>query len=132
MREALAAGEGYVLAITLKPDDDLIGIIGLHPHKEPQHRKAELGYWLGIPYWNGGYITEAARCMLELGFRSLGLNRIYASHFIDNPASGRVMQKLGMTYEGTLRQHWYRGDHYRDTAYYGILREDYEQLARSE
>ncbi len=126
MQDAINAREDFVFAITAKPSDNLIGVIGLHPRKE--HHRAEIGYWLGIPFWGNGYVSEAARRVMIFGFEELGLNRIYASHFTDNPASGKVMQKIGMTYEGTLRQHWYRWERYRDTAYYSMLREDYDAL----
>ena len=74
---------------------------GLHDDDD----RAELGYWMGVPYWNHGYCSEAARALVAYGFEQMGLHRIYAHHFTRNPASGRVMQKAGMTYEGTLRQH---------------------------
>ena len=60
-------------------------------------RRAELGYWIGVPWWNRGYATEAGRALLDFGFGTLGLHRIMAHHMMRNPASGRVMQKLGMT-----------------------------------
>ncbi|HEX2622576.1 MAG TPA: GNAT family protein [Phototrophicaceae bacterium] len=120
-RDELLAGEAFTFGIIL--NDELIGCIGLH--LQPQHKHAEMGYWLGVPYWGQGYASEAARTMMEFGFEMLDLNRIYAAHFTRNPASGRVMQKIGMRYEGTLRQHYFRFDEFHDTAYYAILREDY-------
>lgn len=110
-------------AITLKPDDRLVGAIGLH--LEPEHRRAEMGYWAGKPYWGQGYTTEAARAVLAYGFEQLGLNRIYAEHFSTNPASGRVMQKIGMVYEGELREHVLKGETFQSLRAYGILREDW-------
>ncbi|HEX4783380.1 MAG TPA: GNAT family N-acetyltransferase, partial [Candidatus Sulfotelmatobacter sp.] len=76
------------LAITLRSDGGQIGGIGLRV--DDQHQHAELGYWLGVPYWGQGYATEAAREMLRYGFQDLSLHRIFASHFGHNPASGRV------------------------------------------
>lgn len=101
----------------------LIGIIAL----EFNHlaRLAELGYWLGVPYWNKGYATEAARAVVEYGFKVLRLNRIQARHMTNNPASGRVLQKLGMAYEGTHRQATRRFGAYQDLAVYAILRSEY-------
>lgn len=101
----------------------LMGAIGLEFNH--QSRLAELGYWIGVPYWNKGYTTEAARALLEYGFNTLGLNRIQARHMTNNPASGRVMQKLGMTYEGTHRQATRRFGEYQDLAVYAILRGQY-------
>ena len=57
----------------------LVGTVGLQIH--PQDRRAELGYWIGKPYWSQGYATEAARAVVGFGFEQLGLNRIYAQHF---------------------------------------------------
>ena len=85
--------------------------------------RAELGYWIGKPYWGQGYCTEAARATLDFGFEQLGLNRIFAHHFARNPASGRVMQKIGMTREGRLRQHVKKWDAFEDLELYGILKD---------
>lgn len=114
------------LAITLRSaGEQLIGGIGLHG--DQRHDSAELGYWIGVPYWNQGHITEAAQAMIRYGFEQLKLNRIHAHHFLNNPASGRVMQKLGMTCEGRLRQHVKKWDKYLDIDFYGILRAEFEQ-----
>ena len=110
-------------AITLRDHDTLIGCISLGFH--PRQQMAEMGYWLGQPYWNQGYATEAAQVMLHFGFTTLKLNRIYAYHLPRNPASGRVMQKMGMTYEGLLRQAAKKGDTFEDLILYAILREDF-------
>ena len=117
---------GFTFAIDLKTEQQLIGMVSLRPEKEQQ--RAELGYWIGLPYWSQGYTTEAARSVLAFGFEQLKLNRIYASHFPNNPASGRVMQKIGMTYEGTLRQHVMRFGQPRDLVFYGLLRSEWKAM----
>ncbi len=116
-------GEGVSLAVIRKDDATLIGGIGLRI--EQQHGNGTLGYWVGKPYWGRGYGTEAAQAVLVYGFEVLKLHRISADHFGTNPASGRVMQKIGMTYEGTLRQKYKRWDKFEDSVCYGILREEY-------
>ena len=78
-----------------------------------------MGYWIGKPYWNQGFGTEAALAILRYAFEQLGLNRVYAAHFRRNPASGRIMQKIGMTYEGRLRQHVKKWGDFEDMEYYG-------------
>lgn len=128
--DSLAKGRSLHLAITIKDPSDpgrrpLIGAIGLEFNH--QSRFAELGYWLGVPYWNKGYTTEAARALVAYGFETLLLNRIQARHMTNNPASGRVMQKIGMTYEGTHRQAAFRFGEYHDLAMYSILRSEYER-----
>lgn len=122
-REGLQRGTLIELAIT-RHDDAVIGAMSLGVRKDSHW--AEIGYWIGKPYWNQGYATEAARAMIRLGFDHLELNRIQARHMAINPASGRVMQKCGMTYEGTLRQAAYRHPDYHDLAVYSILRSEYE------
>jgi RimJ/RimL family protein N-acetyltransferase len=120
------AGEMIALAITARDGGELIGAVGLGIRQ--RFDRAELGYWIGKPYWGRGYATEAATALMEYGFRELGLNRIFAVHFRRNPASGRVMQKLGMTQEGLFRQHIKKWDRYEDEVIYGMLRSDWEAL----
>lgn len=122
-REARMKNAFLANAVERKGDGVFIGVIGLAFQLE--YNRAELGYWLGVPFWNQGYTTEAARILLDFAFRELRLNRVYAAHYGDNPASGRVMQKLGMAYEGTLRQHLIRLGRPRDSVCYGILRDEW-------
>jgi RimJ/RimL family protein N-acetyltransferase len=110
-------------AITLRSDDHLIGGVGLR--LDPQHQNAELGYWLGVPFWANGFATEASREMLRYGFDELHLHRIHASHFKHNPRSGQVLQKLGMKYEGCQREHIRKWDQFIDSELYGILRDEW-------
>jgi RimJ/RimL family protein N-acetyltransferase len=112
------------LAITLRSDDRMIGGIGLRLFE--QHHHAELGYWLGLPYWGNGFATEAAREMLRYGFESLRLHRIFATVFMHNPASGRILLKLGMRREGCQRQHFRKWDQFADLELYGMLRQEWE------
>lgn len=123
-QERFDRGEQVRFAITHREQDYLIGAIDLFAI-DSQHDKAELGYWIGKPYWNQGYCTEAASALLKYGFETLELNRIYATHFSRNPASGRVMQKVGMKHEGCLRQYAKKWGIYEDFETYGILRSEY-------
>jgi [ribosomal protein S5]-alanine N-acetyltransferase len=113
------------LAITRLSDERLIGGIGLV--LDPQHQHAELGYWLGAPYWGKGFATEAGREMLRYGFEELRLHRIHASHFKHNPRSGRVLQKLGMKHEGCQREHIRKWDQFVDSELYGVLRCEWDR-----
>jgi RimJ/RimL family protein N-acetyltransferase len=110
-------------ALVLRHSNQLIGAIGLRI--EAQHARAELGYWVGLQHWGRGYCTEAGFGVLDYGFNVLGLARIHASHFTRNPASGRVMQKLGMRHEGRLRQHIRKRDVFEDLEIYAILRSEF-------
>jgi RimJ/RimL family protein N-acetyltransferase len=116
--------ENIWLAITLRSDGRQLGGIGLRVDQRHQH--AELGYWLGVPYWGQGYATEAAREMLRHGFETLQLHRIFASHFKHNPASGRILKKIGMRYEGCQREHLRKWDEFVDSELYGILRREWD------
>jgi RimJ/RimL family protein N-acetyltransferase len=112
-------------AITLRSGGQVIGGIGLRIERD--HQRAELGYWLGVPYWGHGYATEAGRSLLRYGFEYLKLHRIFASHFEHNPVSGKVLRKLGMRHEGCQRKHILKWDRFVDSELYGILREEWEQ-----
>jgi len=114
-----------LIAITLAQGQAMIGSIGLDIVES--HKHARLSYWLGVPYWNRGYCTEAVAAVLGYGFRQLELNRIYSPHFLGNDASGRVLQKAGMTYEGRMREHYLRFDRFVDLELYGMLRRDFIQ-----
>jgi RimJ/RimL family protein N-acetyltransferase len=94
-------GRSLTLAVTLRDTGELIGAIGLSI--DPDKRSAEMGYWVGVPFWGSGYCTEAARAVLQHGFAALDLLRIHAHAFARNPASARVMEKIGML-EGVPRQ----------------------------
>jgi RimJ/RimL family protein N-acetyltransferase len=122
-RERQRKGREVTFAIVLRSRNRLIGVIGLS--LKAQHWRGELGYWIGKPYWRRGYATEAAEAVLRYGFETLRLNRIFAYHFRRNPASGRVLQKLGMTREATLRQHILKWRSFEDLEGYGILRSEY-------
>ena len=117
---------GVVFAVTESHSRLLAGAISLTIEKPAQ--KAELGYWIGVPYWNQGYATEAAASVLTYGFETLGMNRIAAQHLSRNPASGRVMQKLGMRHEGTLRQATIKWGVFEDLEVYSILREEWDSM----
>ncbi len=118
-------GELVSFAIVLQTDGALIGAISLMNINQ-QHENAELGYWIGKPYWNNGYCTEAARAIMQYGFGALGLNRIYACYLSRNPASGRVMEKISMVHEGCHRQHTKKWGVFEDLEMYAILKAEYE------
>lgn len=122
-RPAFEAGERLTFAVALREAGALIGSITLDLHARDEN--AELGYWIGRPYWGQGYCTEAARELVRYGFEELGLHRIHSNHFGNNPASGRIMQKLGMSYEGTRPEHYKKRDAYEDRVEYGLLARDW-------
>lgn len=122
-------GAGVSLAITLKTDGTLIGAIGLEA--TPGHERAELGYWIGVPYWGNGYCTEAAIAVVRYGFEVLNFHKITSMHMESNPASGRVMQKAGLIREGALTDHVVKDGRYHTMIVYGIIETEQAQ-ARGE
>lgn len=119
------SGTSATFAIVLREGANLVGAIGLRLDRSAD--KAELGYWVGKPYWNLGFATEATGAVLAFGFDELRLNRIQARHFARNPASGRVMEKAGMILEGTARQAAIKWGEYEDFVWYAILREEWSR-----
>ena len=107
------------------PRVGLIGAVTLTIH--PDHRRAELGYWLAQGQWGRGLAAEAASALVDWGFRELGLARIYAQYLADNRASGRVLEKLGMLREGVRRGHVRKGRRQLDAHQYGVLRKEWLQ-----
>jgi RimJ/RimL family protein N-acetyltransferase len=94
--EEFAAGRSLCLALTLKSRGPraVIGAVSLG--RDAGETSAELGYWLGLPFWSCGYMTEAARALIDWSFTQWGLTRIHSHHLARNPASGRVMEKAGL------------------------------------
>lgn len=113
--------KSLVFAICLKENGKLAGAIGLN--LQLNFELAELGYWIGKEYWNNGYCTEAAGRIIEFAFNHYKLHKIYATHFTNNPASGKVMEKAGMHLEGTLREHLFHWGEYKNLNYYCIFKE---------
>lgn len=117
-----AEGKQANFAVTLGGAGSLVGAMGLVIDRP--HLRAELGYWIGQPYWSRGYATEAGRAVVLWGFAQLGLNRIHAHHLAGNAASGRVLEKIGMQREGMARQAVIKDGTPRDCPLYAILRSD--------
>ena len=128
-QENYAQQTGYAFAIELLSSGEFIGGIGLTI--ERRFDRAEAGYWLGQPYWGQGLASEALAAVLHFGFDELKLNKIYATHIAENPASGRVMLKNGMVKEGELAQHTKRDGRYYDLWQYRLTRGEYAARATS-
>jgi len=107
-------------ALILKSNAQLIGNAGIRKDNVADH-KAELGYEIDPQFWGMGYASEAARAVRDFGFQELGLRRIWANCLEQNLASRRVLEKIGMQPEGTLRDHEYFKERYWNTWIYAIL-----------
>lgn len=113
----------YHLAIVLKATDRLIGGCRI-TIRRPTHGDGDVGYVLDRSHWGHGYTTEAMRALVTFGFGRLALHRISATCDVDNHASARVLEKLGMQREGRLRQITRRRDEWRDSYLYAVLESD--------
>ena len=126
IRSTWAKAEGgtdFTFAIIRKDESSFVGVIGLHGNAT--HNRAEIGYWIGVPYWGNGYATEAAKAVIALGFETKHYNRICAGYLTKNPASRRVQEKAGMIFEGVRRQEYLKWGVYENHGMCAILREDY-------
>lgn len=114
----------FNFAIILASENRLIGSMGLT--LENYGVTAQLGYWIGVPYWGNGFCTEAGHEVLRFGFEDLRLKSIYASHFSDNKASGRVLRKLGMSYAGKKTGYFRHMGQLKDAEFYYLHIDDYQ------
>lgn len=110
--------------IVHKANNKLIGTCSLASWI-PAQARAELGYALSKTYWGNGYMPEAVRPVLGFGFRMMQLNRIEARCITANLASARVMEKVGMKFEGILRQHLFVKGSFHDLKIYSILKQEW-------
>ena len=88
----------FALTLPGEAGSELVGMCGLHEDGD----RIELGYWIARKWWGRGIATEAARAVLGVA-KALGFERIHAGHFVDNPASGKVLRKAGFKPTGEMR-----------------------------
>ncbi len=122
-REA-AAGTAFRFAVTPNRGTEFLGAAELRA-LDREHQQAELSFWIAVPLWGCGYATEAGRRLLEFAFSDLRINRVYAHHMRRNPASGRVLGKLGMTREGLLRERVKKWGRFEDVVLMALLYRDW-------
>ena len=111
--------------ITLKGDDTVIGMCGFN-YWIRQDSRASVGYDLAHQYWGQGIMTEAIRAIVAFGFEQMGLNRIEADADARNPASGRVLEKVGFRREGIQREQFFENGLFNDLMLFALLRRDYK------
>lgn len=121
----------YQWAIELHENGKVIGSIGI---LDPSCSDAsgEIGYCMGKAWWGQGLMTEALTAVEAFAFEEVGFNRLEAFHSVNNPASGRVMQKGGMRFEGTARQKYVANTGAQDCSMYAVLKEDWTALKQPE
>jgi [ribosomal protein S5]-alanine N-acetyltransferase len=114
----------YMLAVRLPVSGEFAGLSFIEI--DASHKTtAEVGYILLPAHWNVGYASEILRALLAFGFEQLSLHRVYGKCDELNRLSAHVLEKGGLRYEGTIREHVWLRDHWRSTCYYGILAAEY-------
>jgi [ribosomal protein S5]-alanine N-acetyltransferase len=122
--DIFAKQTGMRWAITLKPDDTLIGTCGFHLYSA-RDRWAEIGYELGRAYWRQGIMREALGAVLAFGFGPMNLHRVEANVTVGNEASAGILRRLGFTLEGTWREKEYARGRFHDLWQFGLLEQEY-------
>lgn len=123
IRSMLAADENKTFAFAITVDDLVIGSIGVFRCENIHFRTAELGYYIGEPYWGRGYATGAVRQACRYVFAHTDILRIFAEPFARNAASCRVLEKAGFQLEGTLRSNAVKNGEVLDMKLYALVRE---------
>ena len=116
--------ERIEFAMELRSTGEFIGVCGLH-HFSPQDHRAEVGYVMRRTFWGKGYMVEAVRELLRFAFEEMGMHHVYATCFEANERSARVMERCGMRYEGTMRDHQVIRGEYVTSKLYSILRHEF-------
>ncbi len=104
-------------------EGELVGSVALVPQSDVYRKSAEIGYWIGEPYWGKGIATEAIRQILDFGFENLDIVRIYTGIYGHNLASQKVLEKNGFQKEAVFKKAVFKNGKFCDEVRYGILRE---------
>ncbi len=123
-----ARAENPASSFAIASSTEAIGGIGIHVQPDVYRKSAELGYWLGEPFWGKGIATAAVAAIVAYGFTTLDIVRIFAGVFETNAASARVLERAGFTLEGRMRKSVFKAGNYLDQLSYSLLKEDW--LAR--
>jgi [ribosomal protein S5]-alanine N-acetyltransferase len=115
---------GCHLAIETFPSLALVGNISIRFPSHPQ--QADIGYWLGVPYWGKGYMTDAVRLACYVSFKYLNAVRVCAQVFVGNTGSRRVLEKNGFSLDGTLRYHNFKRGTWRDEWFFSLLNGEWQ------
>lgn len=118
-----SADRNSTFAFAIALDDLVIGSIGVFRRDNIHFRTAELGYYIGEPYWGKGYTASAVKQICQYVFDNTDILRIFAEPFARNTASCRVLEKAGFQYEGTLRSNAVKNGEILDMKLYALVRE---------
>lgn len=121
INKAQASETSRILAIVC--DGELAGAIGLHAQEGIMRKNMELGYWIARSKWGKGIATQAVKQMVNLGFSSFDITRIFARPFGSNVASQKVLEKAGFTLEARLKSTIFKDQKFEDELIYAIRKE---------
>ena len=119
-------GKSYVFGIEI--DKEIVGICSIN-NIDKESRHGTLGYWLGKKYWGQKFMSKAAKAVVDFGFKELKLHRIEVTHFAENIASQKIIQKLGFKLEGKEREKIFRFGRWHDHLLYGLLEQDFSKFS---
>ena len=123
-------GENPQYTFAIEYNGEFVGTIGLVRQTDIYKLTAEIGYWIGEPYWGMGIATKAVQLITEYGFNELGLVRIYTGVFAFNKASQRVLEKVGFKLECIFEKSVYKNDRIYDEYRYGLINKNATQSSR--
>lgn len=109
-------------------NDTFCGICGAHPYSDIHRHTAEIGYWIGEPYWGKGIMTKAMSHLIKYCFEEAQYTRIQAITFENNIGSMRILEKNGFVKEGVMRKHVIKAGQYYDAPLYSLIDSDYDRL----
>ncbi|GAB3289370.1 GNAT family N-acetyltransferase [Hymenobacter tenuis] len=121
---AMASQPSPLHIFAIDVDGQAVGGSGIHPSSDIERKNAELGYWLAEPFWGRGIITEAVKQMIEYGFRTFDITRIFARPFGTNLASQRVLEKAGFMLEARFEKTFFKNGQYLDELVYAVRRHE--------
>ena len=118
--------KGEARRFGIEIDGEIVGVCSLESI-DLKNKNAELGYWLGKPFWKKGYMTEAVKMVVEYGFKKMKLERIYASALDVNIGSQKVLKKLGFKKEGISRKEIFKNNRWYNRLWFGLLKDEYKK-----
>lgn len=118
----MASASDPVTIFAIEINGEACGGIGLHPQHDIHRMNAELGYWLAEPYWGHGIITQAILQIVDFGFKTLPVDRIFARPFGSNQGSQKALEKAGFVLEARLKNTLFKNGKYEDELIYAVRR----------
>lgn len=119
----MATKDNPIHIFAIGVDGEAVGGIGIHPQGDIHRKNAELGYWLGEPFWGRGIMSRAIQQAVDFAFETYNIDRVFARPFGSNTASQRVLEKNNFVLEGRFHQVLIKNDEREDELVYAIRRE---------